>query len=69
VRVHLPFKSKETKDFVFMANDVVRPSGRVEAHGRSDRRGDAGDPRPRRPTIVVAGPVVVHTGGGEHLGG
>lgn len=67
VRVHLPFKSREAKDFVFMANDVsserrVERMVEVVADEMRDIRARQGR------TIVVAGPVVVHTGGGEHLG-
>jgi len=67
VRVHLPFKSKETKDFVFMANDVSserRVERMVEVIAEEMQAIRARGGR----TIVVAGPVVVHTGGGEHLG-
>jgi lysine-ketoglutarate reductase/saccharopine dehydrogenase-like protein (TIGR00300 family) len=67
VRVYPPFKSREAKDFVFMANDVSserRVERMVEViademravHDRGGR------------IVVVAGPVVVHTGGGQHLG-
>lgn len=67
VRVHPPFKSREAKDFVFMANDVsserrVERMVEVVAEEMQDIR------RRGARTIVVAGPVVVHTGGGEHLG-
>jgi lysine-ketoglutarate reductase/saccharopine dehydrogenase-like protein (TIGR00300 family) len=67
VRVHPPFKSREVKDFVFMANDVSserRVERMVEVIAEEMR-----EIRARRGrTVVVAGPVVVHTGGGEHLG-
>lgn len=67
VRVHPPFKSREAKDFVFMANDVSserRVERMVEVIAEEMRAVRARRGR----TIVVAGPVVVHTGGGEHLG-
>jgi lysine-ketoglutarate reductase/saccharopine dehydrogenase-like protein (TIGR00300 family) len=67
VRVHLPFKSREAKDFVFMANDVSserRVERMVEVIAEEMRAIRARHGR----TIVVAGPVVVHTGGGQHLG-
>jgi len=67
VRVHPPFKSREATDFVFMGNEVSserRVERMVEVIAQEmqairDRGGR---------TVVVAGPVVVHTGGGEHLG-
>jgi lysine-ketoglutarate reductase/saccharopine dehydrogenase-like protein (TIGR00300 family) len=67
VRVHPPFKSREAQDFVFMANEVSserRVERMVEAIGQEMRaiRERLGK------IVVVAGPVVVHTGGGEHLG-
>ncbi len=67
VRVHPPFKSREAKDFVFMANEVSserRVERMVEAIAAEMRaiQGRGGK------VVVVAGPVVVHTGGGEHLG-
>jgi len=67
VRVHPPFKSRETKDFVFMANDVSserRVERMVEVIAEEMQAIRARQGR----MIVVAGPVVVHTGGGEHLG-
>jgi lysine-ketoglutarate reductase/saccharopine dehydrogenase-like protein (TIGR00300 family) len=67
VRVYPPFKSKQTKDFVFMANDVsserrVERMVDVIAEEMQEIRARKGR------MVVVAGPVVVHTGGGEHLG-
>ena len=67
VRAYPPFKSREAQDFVFMANDVSserRVERMVEAIAAEMRaiRGKGGR------IVVVAGPVVVHTGGGEHLG-
>jgi lysine-ketoglutarate reductase/saccharopine dehydrogenase-like protein (TIGR00300 family) len=67
VRVHPPFKSREAKDFVFMANDVSserRVERMVEAVADEMRAIRARGGR----IVVVAGPVVVHTGGGQHLG-
>lgn len=67
VRVHPPFKARESKDFVFMANDVSserRVERMVEAIATEMKEIRARGGR----IIVVAGPVVVHTGGGEHLG-
>jgi lysine-ketoglutarate reductase/saccharopine dehydrogenase-like protein (TIGR00300 family) len=67
VRVHPHFKSREQQDFVFMSNEVSserRVERMVEAIAREMReiRGRGGR------IVVVPGPVVVHTGGGEHLG-
>lgn len=67
VRVHPPFKARESKDFVFMANDVSserRVERMVEAIAQQMKEIRARQGR----ILVVAGPVVVHTGGGEHLG-
>jgi lysine-ketoglutarate reductase/saccharopine dehydrogenase-like protein (TIGR00300 family) len=67
VRVHPPFKSREARDFVFMANDVSserRVERMVEVVADEMRAIRARSGR----IVVVAGPVVVHTGGGEHLG-
>ncbi|MFN0149501.1 MAG: TIGR00300 family protein [bacterium] len=67
VRVHPHFKAREAQDFVFMANDVSSER-RVErmvvaiANEMREIRARGGK------VVVVAGPVVVHTGGGEHLG-
>jgi len=61
------FKDRESQDFVFMASDVSSEK-RVEI----TVAGIAAlirDVRKRRGRLVcVPGPVVVHTGGGEHLG-
>ena len=61
------FKDRERKDFVFMASDVSsekRVELTVSEIGRLLR-----DIRARGGKILtVPGPVVVHTGGGEHLG-
>ena len=67
VRVHLPYKTREAQDFVFMANDVSSER-RVErmvtaiANDMKEAKSKGGR------IVVVAGPVVVHTGGGTHLG-
>ncbi len=67
VRVFPTFKSRSASDFVFMANDVSserRVERMVEQIAEEMRqiKGRGGK------VVVVAGPVVVHTGGGEHLG-
>jgi lysine-ketoglutarate reductase/saccharopine dehydrogenase-like protein (TIGR00300 family) len=67
VRAYPPFKSREAQDFVFMANDVSserRVERMVEVVADEMRVIRARDGR----IVVVAGPVVVHTGGGQHLG-
>ena len=66
VRAYPPFKSREAQDFVFMANDVSSER-RVErmVEGIADEMRAIRDRGGR--IVVVAGPVVVHTGGGEHL--
>ncbi len=67
VRVHPHFKSRDKQDFVFMSNEVSserRVERMVEAIAREMREIRERGGR----IVVVAGPVVVHTGGGEHLG-
>lgn len=67
VRTYPPFKSREAQDFVFMATEVSserRVERMVEAVAAEMRKIRARGAR----IVVVAGPVVVHTGGGEHLG-
>jgi lysine-ketoglutarate reductase/saccharopine dehydrogenase-like protein (TIGR00300 family) len=67
VRAFPPFKSRDVHDFVFMANDVSserRVERMVEAIAAEMRAIRESGGR----IVVVAGPVVVHTGGGEHLG-
>jgi lysine-ketoglutarate reductase/saccharopine dehydrogenase-like protein (TIGR00300 family) len=67
VRVYPPYKSLESSDFVFMANDVSSER-RVERMVTAIAN-DMKEIRARKGRIVVvAGPVVVHTGGGGHLG-
>ena len=67
VQVFPPFREKEKADFVFMNNEVSSER-RVElavaklASFIKELRARKGR------TILVAGPVVVHTGGAEHLG-
>ncbi len=66
VRTFPPFKSREARDFVFMSNEVSseRRVERMVGQIANERR----DVRARNGRVViVAGPVVVHTGGGEHL--
>ncbi len=67
VRTFPPFKAREARDFVFMANDVSseRRVERMVEQIAQDLR--AVRNRSGR-VVIVAGPVVVHTGGGEHLG-
>jgi lysine-ketoglutarate reductase/saccharopine dehydrogenase-like protein (TIGR00300 family) len=66
VRVFPPFRERRAMDFVFMDRDVSSER-RVEiivadlARAMTEIRERGGR------TVVVAGPVVVHTGGAEHL--
>ncbi|HET6372380.1 MAG TPA: TIGR00300 family protein [Candidatus Polarisedimenticolia bacterium] len=66
VQVFPPFRDREREDFVFMNNEVSSER-RVElvvsqlAAAMREIRGRNGR------TVVVVGPVVVHTGGSEHL--
>ncbi len=66
VQVFPPFRARETMDFVFMNRDVSSER-RVEiivadlARTMTEIRARTGR------TVIVAGPVVVHTGGAEHL--
>ncbi|HZE89459.1 MAG TPA: TIGR00300 family protein [Verrucomicrobiae bacterium] len=66
VQVFPPFKDRETMDFVFMDRDVSSER-RVEivvtdlAKTMSEIRAKKGR------IVLVAGPVVVHTGGAEHM--
>jgi arginine dihydrolase len=67
IQVFPPFRDKEKADFVFMNNEVSSER-RVElavvqlASALNDLRSRKGR------IVVVAGPVVVHTGGSQHLG-
>jgi lysine-ketoglutarate reductase/saccharopine dehydrogenase-like protein (TIGR00300 family) len=67
VQVFPLFKERETQDFVFMSSDVSSEK-RVEI----TVAGIAGMMREIRKKkgriVAVPGPVVIHTGGGEHLG-
>ena len=66
IEVHPVFKDREQQDFVFMASDVSSEK-RVEltvagiANMIRNIRKEGGR------IVAVPGPVVVHTGGGEHL--
>lgn len=67
VQTFPPFKERERGDFVFMASDVSSEK-RVEITVAGIAR-MVRDIRKKKGRIVaVPGPVVVHTGGGEHLG-
>ena len=67
VEVFPPFKEREAQDFVFMASDVSSEK-RVEITvGEIARMMRAVKAKKGR-IVAVPGPVVVHTGGGEHLG-
>ncbi len=67
VQVFPPFRDREKSDFVFMNNEVSSER-RVEL-AVAQLAAAMRDLRTRRGrTVVVAGPVVVHTGGSSHLG-
>jgi lysine-ketoglutarate reductase/saccharopine dehydrogenase-like protein (TIGR00300 family) len=67
VQVFPPFREKNRADFVFMDNEVSSERrvelavARLAAFMRELRETQGR-------TVVVAGPVVVHTGGSQHLG-
>jgi len=66
IRVTPEFKERDRLGFTFMSNDVSserRVAGSVARIGEMMREVHAGGGR----IAVVAGPVVVHTGGAEHL--
>jgi lysine-ketoglutarate reductase/saccharopine dehydrogenase-like protein (TIGR00300 family) len=66
VQVFPPFKDRETMDFVFMDRDVSSER-RVEIVV-TDLAKTMNEIRARKGrTVLVAGPVVVHTGGAEHM--
>ena len=67
IRVTPEFRERDRLGFTFMSNDVSserRVEGSVGAHRRDDARRE--EVRGGR-IAVVAGPVVVHTGGVEHF--
>jgi lysine-ketoglutarate reductase/saccharopine dehydrogenase-like protein (TIGR00300 family) len=66
IEVHPPFKEREAQDFVFMANDVSSER-RVELTVGEIARLVRSLRKSRGRIVAVPGPVVVHTGGGEHL--
>ncbi|HKY32995.1 MAG TPA: TIGR00300 family protein [Candidatus Polarisedimenticolia bacterium] len=67
VQVFPPFRDKEKMDFVFMDNEVSSER-RVELAVAGLARSMAGIRARGGRAVVVAGPVVVHTGGARHLG-
>ncbi|MCZ6695445.1 MAG: TIGR00300 family protein [Acidobacteria bacterium] len=67
VEVFPPFKKREREDFVFMASDVSSEK-RVELTVAGIARLMKEIKNERGRIVAVPGPVVVHTGGGEHLG-
>ncbi len=67
VEVFPPFKEREKQDFVFMASDVSSEK-RVEITVSEVARMMRAIRRRRGRIVAVPGPVVIHTGGGEHFG-
>jgi len=67
VEVFPLFKEREKQDFVFMASDVSSEK-RVEITVTEIARMMRAIRKRRGRIVAVPGPVVVHTGGGEHLG-
>lgn len=67
VEVFPLFKDRERGDFVFMSSDVSSEK-RVELTVLEIARMMRDIRKRRGGIVVVPGPVVVHTGGGEHLG-
>ncbi len=67
VEVFPPFKEREREDFVFMSSDVSSEK-RVELTVAGIARLMREIKKDRGRIVAVPGPVVVHTGGGEHLG-
>jgi lysine-ketoglutarate reductase/saccharopine dehydrogenase-like protein (TIGR00300 family) len=67
VEVFPLFKERETQDFVFMASDVSSEK-RVELTVGEIARMMRSIKKRKQRIIAVPGPVVVHTGGGKHLG-
>jgi len=66
VQVFPPFRDKDKSDFAFMNNEVSSER-RVELAVAGLAAAMKGIHGRRGRTTVVAGPVVVHTGGSEHL--
>ena len=66
VRVRIPDPSHSRREFAFMSSEVTterRVEGQIEELALEMRRIRARNGR----IVVVAGPVVIHTGGGRHL--
>ena len=66
VRVRIPDPTHAQGEFAFMSSEVTterRAEGQIEELALEMRRIRARDGR----IVVVAGPVVIHTGGGRHL--
>ena len=66
VRVRIPDPSHTEREFAFMSSEVTterRVEGQIEELALEMRRIRARNGR----IVVVAGPVVIHTGGGRHL--
>ena len=66
VEVFPLFKERERQDFVFMASDVSSER-RVEITVAEITRMMRAIRKRRGRVVAVPGPVVIHTGGGEHL--
>ena len=67
VRVRIPDPRHAEREFAFMSSEVTterRVEAQIEELALEMRRIRARDGR----IVVVAGPVVIHTGGGRHLG-
>jgi len=66
VRVRIPDPRQAQREFAFMSSEVTterRVEGQIEELALEMRRIRARNGR----IVVVAGPVVIHTGGGKHL--
>ncbi|HEU4400518.1 MAG TPA: TIGR00300 family protein [Candidatus Polarisedimenticolia bacterium] len=61
------FKERERQDFVFMASDVSSEK-RVEITVAEIARMMRAIKKAKGRIVAVPGPVVIHTGGGDHLG-
>ncbi len=66
IEVYPEFKEREKQDFVFMASDVSSEK-RVELTVAGIARMMRSIRKAKGRIVAVPGPVVVHTGGGEHL--